>query len=156
MQKQREWKILKDLKLSYPNCEKGIELLCQSTIFIKGTRYRDVILQLSKSHYKLTSIFLAEVTHHQVKVNDKNWRKRFSKLYSPDKALKTSDKQKKKDNLKHLIRKENQGNQKGEEDDTIDESSSSVVEEGSEEGSEEDEVVIEDEVEDEQSDDFVL
>ena len=139
MQKQREWKILKDLKLTYPTCDKGVELLCQSTIFIGDTRYRDVILKLSKTHYRLTKTFLYEVSNHLVQVNDKNWRKRFKEIYANEikdkedkKDKKDGKKDKKKDNIQHLIKKEHQTKKEKEKEEEED-SSSSVVEEGDDE-----------------------
>lgn len=80
-EKQKEWKIRKDLELTYPNCEKGIELLCQTTLSINGVRYRDIILQLSKSNHNLAKTFLDEVTAHRVNAYDKNWKKRFQDIY---------------------------------------------------------------------------
>lgn len=145
MQKQQEWKLLKEFKLTFPNCDKGIDLLCQSTIFVNGTRYRDIILALSKTHYKLTKTFLTEVTRNQVKVNDKNWRIRFGRLYSSLNDAKPKEK-KKAENIAHLIKKENTGKNKDKEEEVEfdndhipepDESSSSVVEDGEEESSEE-------------------
>lgn len=170
MQKQREWKILKDFKLTFPNCDKGIELLCQSTIFIEKTRYRDVILKLSKTHYRLTKTFLYEVTNNLVKVNDKNWRIRFRDIYNKEfkddkKDDKKGSEKKKKDNIQHLIKKEHQTKKldKKEEElefdnDTVelaDSSSSSVVEEDGDDEQNGQEQENEQE-QDEESEDFVL
>jgi len=83
MQKQQEWKIRKQLILTFPNCERAVDMLCQSTTFINGTRYRDAILTLSKTNHKLTKIFMTELTNHHVKINDKNWKIRFERLQSP-------------------------------------------------------------------------
>ena len=125
-QKQQEWKIKKEFDLLFPTCEKGVNLLCQSTIFVKGIRYRDIILSLSKTNknnYRLTKTFLNEVTRNQVNVNDKNWITRFSDIYSDigieDKGLeerlaavkkrgeekKKSAKKSEKEQIAHLIQR---------------------------------------------------
>ena len=98
---QNEWKIRKDFELLFPNYTKGIELLCQTSLFIGTTRYRDVVLQLSKTQFKLVTTFLSEVSKNQVRVNDVNWRKRFEALYQTDKPVKPKST---KPNIQHLIK----------------------------------------------------
>jgi len=100
MSQQKEWKIRKDLELVFPNCDKGLELLCQSTVFIKGIRYREVLLKLSTTNHTLIKTFLQEVSKNQVKINDKTWKSRFENLISDNGTSKLVERKPKSENDK--------------------------------------------------------
>jgi len=117
---QSEWKIRKDFNLMFSGKEKAIEDLCQMSVSINGKRYRDVLLDLSKEHYKLVEIFLTEVSKKLIKVNDRNWLERFKELAKTDKTVVKKKKPQNIDTkIEELIKKRQKENQKVDSDEDI-------------------------------------
>lgn len=117
---QSEWKIRKDFNLMFSGKEKAIEDLCQMSVSINGKRYRDVLLDLSKEHYKLVEIFLTEVSKNLIKVNDRNWLERFKELAKTDKTVVKKKKPQNIDTkIEELIKKRQKENQKVDSDEDI-------------------------------------